>query len=484
VLLTIVLAIVVPLSFLYIVHWLDLYGSDRPRIVLLCLAWGLVAFILSLLVNRFCIDILGMPRSVVSTRTAPFIEELFKAGILVYLVRKGKLTYFVDGAIYGFASGIGFAVIENLRYIQLFPDNPYALVIVRDFSSALAHGTATALTGIALGAFVGSTERSRGILPLLVGLLGAMTLHFLWNNFAYFSTFDHASTEWILVGVGLAGVALVAATILWGLRRERLQLHDTLGMKLGVSAEEANMVQHLDDLDRLLAPIERHFGKAKCREVADFLHLEARLGLTEDLAEKTTDPALRAERLAQVTLFEQQLDRERRNVGVYAMVYVRSIFPESAWSLWARLGQILTRSRAPTTNMWRSLDASPVSSVAPGPGLYVRLQSELDARAHAATLTMEHVNELPEAMQKCMHWVINEIHVTAEHAAAGLGHHEAHAHQMLNDLVARGFLHRANKDGQVAFRARVVPESHRAARPHLWQLLTRKTNTPPDRTEQ
>jgi RsiW-degrading membrane proteinase PrsW (M82 family) len=97
-----------------------------------------------------------------------------------------------------------------------FPDNPYALVIVRDFSSALAHGTATALTGIALGAFVVSTERSRGILPLLVGLLAAMTLHFLWNNFAYFSTFDRASTEWTLVGVGLAGVALVAATILWG----------------------------------------------------------------------------------------------------------------------------------------------------------------------------------------------------------------------------------------------------------------------------
>ena len=182
-----------------------------------------------------------------------------------------------------------------------------------------------------------------------------------------------------------------------------------------------------------------------------------------------------------MTLFEQQLDRERRNVGVYAMVYVRP-FSRSHGSVGAARpdhGQGRepkpisgVRSMRRVFQAWRRARALRAFTIG------------LDARAQAATLTMEHVNELPEAMQKCMHWVINEIHVTAQHAAAGLGHHEAHAHQMLNDLVARGFLHRASKEGQVAFRARVVPEEQRGARPHLWQLLTRKTNTPPDRTEQ
>ena len=45
--LTILLAVGVPFAFLYAIHWLDMYGSDRPRIVAMCVAWGLVAFLLS-----------------------------------------------------------------------------------------------------------------------------------------------------------------------------------------------------------------------------------------------------------------------------------------------------------------------------------------------------------------------------------------------------------------------------------------------------
>src|SRR5262245_14590559 len=246
-LLTVFLAVAVPVSFLYAIHWLDLYGSDRPRIVLTCFAWGLIAFVWSFVINRFCIDILALGRPFVATRTAPFVEETLKAAILVYLFRRGQLTYFVDGAIYGFASGIGFAVIENLRYIQLYPDNYFATVVLRDFSSALGHGTMTAMTGIALGGFVPSASRRRGVAALVIGWLGAMTLHYLWNNFAFFSTLDRFTTEWIFVGVALTGLALVAATILWGIHRERLALRETLGMKLRVSEEEANLVQHMDD---------------------------------------------------------------------------------------------------------------------------------------------------------------------------------------------------------------------------------------------
>ena len=474
-LLTLLVAIVVPMAFLYAVHWLDMYGSDRPGIVLTCVAWGLVAFLLSFLVNRFCIDILGLGRPWVTTRTAPFVEEAFKSLVLVYLVRRGKLTYFVDGAIYGFAVGIGFAIIEDLRYTQLYPDNPLGLVIVRDFSSALTHGNATAMTGIALGSFVPSARGQRNIRPLLLGLTGAMTLHYLWNNFAYYTPLSRDATQWVFVAVGLSGVALVAAAILWGMRRERLLLRGALGMKVRVSEEEANVVQHMADLDALLLPIEKRFGAAKRQHVAELLHLEAQLGMAEQLEEDTTDPDLRAERQAQVAALEQQLDRQRRDVGVYVMLYVRSIFPTTAWSLWARLGQALAKRPSPRSAMWEALGRRLASSAMPGEGLYARTQIELDARAHAATLTTQHVHELPEALQKCLHWVIDEIHVTAQHAAAGLGHQESHAHEMLNDLVARGFLHRTTKDGQVAYRARAITEESRAARPHVWQALTRRT---------
>jgi RsiW-degrading membrane proteinase PrsW (M82 family) len=473
--LTIVLAVAVPIAFLLALHWLDVYGSERPRLVVACVGWGVIAFILSLLVNRFCIDILGYSRPFVSTRTAPFVEEVFKAGILIWLVRRAKLTYVVDGAIYGFASGIGFAAIENLRYVQLFPDNPFSLIVVRDFSSALAHGTAAALTGIALGSFASSAPGNRRVLPLLVGLAGAMTLHYVWNNFAYYSPLSRDATEWVLVCVGLAGVALVAAAILWGLGHERARLHEALGLRIGVSGGEASVIDHIDDLDELLAPIEQRFGKAKRHEVANFLHAEAQLGLKEQTLEASTDPDLRKALAAEVAAMESAVDAERRKVGVYVMLYVRSIFPETAWSLWSRLAQALAKRAvpvAPPAGFWGALASR---SAPQGEGMFARVRTELDARERAAVLTASHVHELPEPMRACFAWVMKEVHVSAAHTAEGLGHEEVHVTAALEELVARGFVHRTTADGKAAFRARPIGEAARAGRPHIWHSLHGRT---------
>src|SRR6185295_17584102 len=114
---------------------------------------------------------------------------------------------------------------------------------------------------------------------------------------------------------------------------------------VGVSAEEARVVQHMDDLDRLLQPIEQRFGREKRRHVGNFLQVEAQLGLKEATLTQTTDPGLRAELSTQIDELDRALDAERRTVGVYAMLYVRSIFPDTTWSLWARVAQALTRTR-------------------------------------------------------------------------------------------------------------------------------------------
>jgi RsiW-degrading membrane proteinase PrsW (M82 family) len=470
------IAIAIPILFLYSVHWLDLYGSDRPRTVLLCFAWGFVAFLLAFLANHFTTDILGFDRAFVATRTGPFVEEVFKSLILIYLVRRANFTYFVDGAIYGFASGIGFAVIENLRYIQLYPDQALLLVITRDFSTALMHGTATGLTGIALGRFR-LARGSSGIPSLLLGWAGAMLVHYTFNNVAL-SSLDSTLTEWILVGIGLGGVVLVAATILWGLRDEKKWLRDELGERLHVSEEEASIVQHMGDLDELLAPIEKHFGKNKRNQVAHFLHLEAQLGLKQEAEDRTTDPKLRAELASQIAASEQELDQERRKVGLYVLSFVRAIIPPTDWSLWARLGQALTRTTTTRTNIWTAASARAGQAGATSEvSMYTRVQSELEARSQAANLTVDHVDELPEAMQKCMHWVMKEETVALHHVAAGLGHEEQAAQEMLSHLVARGFLRQTSHNGQIVYRSRVVTERERADRLHLWQSLQRRLST-------
>ncbi|HZQ59731.1 MAG TPA: PrsW family intramembrane metalloprotease [Casimicrobiaceae bacterium] len=461
---TLLIAIAVPAAFLYALHWLDLYGSDRPRVVLACVAWGLVAFVLSFAVNRFCIDILGWPRVYVSTRSAPFVEELFKSGMLVYLVRRGRYSYFVDGAIYGFASGIGFAIIENLRYVQLFPDNPLSLVVVRDFSSALAHGTATAMTGIALGRFALSTRTHSRLAPLLLGLSGAMAMHYLWNNFANFTPLSVATTEWVLVGVGLLGVALVAATILFGLRNERRRLHDTLGMKLRVSDEESNVIQHMGDLDRLLQPIDQSFGRGKRRQVASLLHVEAQLGLKQDAHERTVDPALRLQLEQEIAELEKVLDAARRAVGVYVMLYVRSIFPVTRWSLWARIAQGIADRRESLLHVWR-LAGQRSGTRDTGANVFEGLRAVLDTRAVARSLHPSHLEGLPAPMRHCLQWCVQTTRITVERAVAELGHEEKVAHELLSELTARGFVHRASAGGEIVFE---VMHHVSSGAVHLW----------------
>jgi hypothetical protein len=84
----------------------------------------------------------------------------------------------------------------------------------------------------------------------------------------------------------------------------------------------------------------------KREQVANVLLLGAQLGLKQDLMRKTKDPELRAELDQEISETKRDLKRQRHDVGMYAMSYARSIVPRTTWSLWALVGQTLTRIEA------------------------------------------------------------------------------------------------------------------------------------------
>jgi hypothetical protein len=288
------------------------------------------------------------------TLVAPAIEEVLKSAVLAYEVRRPNFTYFVDGAIYGFAAGAGFAVAENLLYLgRAGAAGGMAVAVSRDFSTALMHGSASALVGVALGRMRFGRGFSR-IVSLLLGWAAAIGLHITFNNLI--SANMGLVTLVLATFIGLGGVALNAGFILWGLREERRWLRETLQLAIGVSAGESNVVQQMESLDELLTPIADHFGAEKRAQVEAFLRLQARLGLKRKVQEQTADPKLRAALDAQVQALRQEMDTLRRAVGVYCMAYVRSILPPETEPLWARLDQSLL-TQQPTTgrNLWSTL---------------------------------------------------------------------------------------------------------------------------------
>lgn len=349
----VVTAIAVPLLFLALVRWLDLYASGSFRSVLVCFGWGLIAFWLALQINTAIGKVVGF--TLLMMLVAPVVEEILKSLILIYAVRRSDFTYFVDGAIYGFAAGACFAVLENLLYLgRVEAEAGLALAFGRAFSTALMHGSATALVGIALGRLRYGRGASR-FAALFLGWAAAITLHVTFNNVVNMNA--GTLTLLLAIGLGLGGVGLVSAFIFWGLAEERRWLRQTLGLQVGVSAGESAVIQKLDDLETLLAPVGQHFGTAKRKQVAGFLKLQAQLGLKRKVQEMTPDPNLRAEMERQVAALRREIDAVRKDLGVYCMSYVRSILPPETEPLWARLGQTLeTRTNSAGPSLWSTLD--------------------------------------------------------------------------------------------------------------------------------
>lgn len=373
---SILIASVVPLVFLYIVKWLNFYETNRPASMFMALAWGVVAFAMSYLVDHPLVPILG--RATVAVKIGPAVEEILKSLVLVYLVRRADYTYFVDGAIYGFAVGVGFAVAENMLYLsRVDVDTGIIVAITRAFSSSVMHGGSTAIVGIVIGGF----PLARALHPLaalVVGWAIAIAYHMTYNDLA-FKNYGQKGLL-IICGIAFTGLAVVAAIILWGLRHERSRIRRTLVARAGVSKGEAGLIRHMDDLDRLLDPVEERFGTAKREQVANALLLGAQLAMKQTQMRSTRDRELQAELAAEITTAKAELKRQRREVGLYVMSCVRSIMPRTTWSLWVRLGQTLARPEPASGSMWTTLAARASAAGPQGTTLYARIDAELAAR--------------------------------------------------------------------------------------------------------
>ena len=376
---SVLIASVIPLAFLLVVKWLNFFETHRFRLILLALAWGAFAVELSYQVSHPMRLVLGAQFT--ATHTAPIVEEVFKSLILLYLVRRADTTFFVDGAIYGFATGIGFAIAENMLYLSRLDANTGVVVATtRAFLASMGHGSLTAIVGMALAGFpMGPINHP--LLRWLVGLVIASGLHLLFNNTAFHQFASGHTGLLVLAAINFSMFLVVCALVLWGLRRERLRLRKSLGTKAGGSSGEARLVRNADDLDELLAPVEQRFGEHKREQVASALLLAAQLSMKQEQIRKTRDAEVRAELAPQITQLKQDLKKARHGVGMYIMSYVRSIMPKATWSMWARLGQAVEARAAGGASLWSALEGRLVGHNAAAGGIYPTVIAALEARA-------------------------------------------------------------------------------------------------------
>lgn len=170
--------------FLAALVYLDSYKLVPIRWILSAIGLGCVAGVVSYPLNIGAGDLLDVDFVALTRYVAPFIEEALKALIIIVLVRNNRVGFLVDAAIFGFAVGAGFAIFENLFYLQVAPDMQLGTWIVRGFGTAIMHGGATAIFAIVSHTLMGQ-KPTRGNVLLVPGFLVATIAHAVYNHFFF-----------------------------------------------------------------------------------------------------------------------------------------------------------------------------------------------------------------------------------------------------------------------------------------------------------
>ncbi len=215
-----VLALVPLAAVFFVVRMIDRWEPEPKSLVFFAVAWGAIAAVgLTLLVDLGLTFLFGYRGEVSSAVIqAPIVEEFWKGiGVfLIFLMARRSFDGPVDGVVYGALVGAGFAFTENIQYfaISLIEGGGGELTvtfILRAIMSPFAHAMFTCLTGLAIGLAARRHASVGATLGLgLVGMLGAMFLHGLWNgsSFANFFLLYFVLQVPLFVGFILGIVAL------------------------------------------------------------------------------------------------------------------------------------------------------------------------------------------------------------------------------------------------------------------------------------
>jgi RsiW-degrading membrane proteinase PrsW (M82 family) len=224
------IALIPVVAFLAMLWLMDSFRLVRPASVFAAIAYGVVAAAVVLWFHEWLIGVGHVPTATLSRYVAPITEETAKALLIVVLVATARVGFLVDAAVLGFAVGTGFALFENLSYLQTLPDAPLTLWLVRGLGTAMLQGATTAIVAM-LSKSYADRFRDRLALAFLPGWAAAVVIH---------STFNHR----LLPAVAQTLVVLVVLPLLmlWIFSRSERSTREWIGAGLDLDIQLLSLV--------------------------------------------------------------------------------------------------------------------------------------------------------------------------------------------------------------------------------------------------
>jgi len=228
--LRVALALLPVLMFLAALRVLDSYKLVSPRTVGTALAAGAVAAVICYGINTVILRQLHANQDAYIHFGSPVVEELAKGAFWVFLIATARVAFMVDSAICGFAIGAGFALVENVSYLQALNGRGFGVWLMRGFGTAVMHGGVAAI-GAFISVYLSESWQWRGARQFAPGLVVAMMLHSLFNQ----GVLSPAGST----AVTVAGLPLIFMVVFYFSERS---LHRWLGGKLDQDIDMIAMI--------------------------------------------------------------------------------------------------------------------------------------------------------------------------------------------------------------------------------------------------
>jgi RsiW-degrading membrane proteinase PrsW (M82 family) len=224
---SLVAAAVLPVILITLTWYADIVDREPFRFIFGMFMWGVLAAFIAFFANGAILFLFGKSAGALplvltsvigSMIISPVVEEIIKAFGLSVISLHHEFDDALDGLLYGFAIGVGFAMMENWFYfiarvdpIMVGIDAWVSVILYRSLFNTIAHGCFTGLAGVLLG-----TLKSRDVfkqyyhIALLPGIFIAILLHIAFNFTAYLDIVSLSDFRTILVSFNPALVMAVA----------------------------------------------------------------------------------------------------------------------------------------------------------------------------------------------------------------------------------------------------------------------------------
>ncbi|BBY67335.1 protease PrsW [Mycolicibacterium helvum] len=272
--------------------WLDRWEPEPPRLLILAFLWGAsVAVVVSValeMVVDAAVNSGGADSSPITIALgAPVVEEAAKGLFLLIMMtgaRRNELNSLTDCLVYAGVTAIGFAWLENIFYIADGASLSDSLLTagIRLVMGPFAHPLFTTFT--AIGVYFALQQRNRLTKAgcVLIGYLGAVIMHGLWNGSALLG----AGAYFGLYFVWMMPVFILAVTLAVRSRRreQRIVAEKLPGMVAAglITPTEAGWLGTIHTRKQVVAAATGYGGRPAGRGVKKFAIQVVELAFVRD----------------------------------------------------------------------------------------------------------------------------------------------------------------------------------------------------------